>query len=248
MPPALELVQTEEAAACLKEVLDRIELPPESEWPDEARVAEDEITRWTIPYTEITIAKAEQGPKQGQYLFSPDTVQRAAEFYERVRHLPYRDRPTTTPDVVAFYHAEPGRMLPRDWIKSLPQWAHRRPGGQAVWQWFGLACVLLGSLMVMGAAYLIGMRSSRWARNVGLFRYLMTITLPLVAMIVPLAANYFIKNQLRITGSLLIGLTYFLNILFLFALIMFVLGSGSRVSAAIIAAYLSRKTTCMSLH
>ena len=56
VPPALQQMQTEEAATCLKEVLDRIELPPRSEWPDEAKVADEEIDRWTIPHTEITIA------------------------------------------------------------------------------------------------------------------------------------------------------------------------------------------------
>ena len=48
-------------------------------------------------------------------------------------------------------------------------------------------------------------------------------------------ANYFVKDQLRITGDLLVGLTYSLRIVFLFALMLFVLGSGSRLAALIIA-------------
>lgn len=233
VPPALRRMQAEEAATCLKEALDRIELPPDSDWPDEADVAEERITQWTIPHTEITIATVQEGSKQGQFLFSTDTVNRAAEFYERVRHLPYQDRPTVTPNVIRFYHAEPGPMLPRNWIRSLPALAHWRPAGQAVWQWIGLACVILVSLLLMLAAYLVGMRSTQWARNAGLIRYLMTIAFPLVAMLVPLFATYFIKNQLRITGSVLIGLTYFLDIVFLFALMMFLLGSGNRLAAMI---------------
>lgn len=163
VPPALRTMQLGEAVTFLKETLDRIDLPPETEWPDDAQVAESGIDRWTIPHTEITIAKAREGPKQGQYLFTPDTVERAAEFYERVRHLPYQDRPTTTPGAIRYYQAEPGTMLPRDWIRGLPAWAHSRPGGQAIWQWLGLACVLVMSLLLMLAAYLIGLRSSRLA-------------------------------------------------------------------------------------
>ncbi len=235
MPPALRVVQTEETASCLKEVLDRIELPPESKWPDEAMVAAEKIGHWTIPHTEITIARVEQGARRGQFLFSPATVQRAAEFYERVRDLPYQDRPTTTPNVFEFYHAEPGALLPATWIRSLPAWAHRRLGGQAVWQWFGLTCVLLVSLLLMLAAYLIGFRRGRIARDIGVARYLLTLVFPLVALIVPIVARDFIKGQLRITGDLLIGLTYAMNLVFLFALSMLVLGAGSRLAAVIVA-------------
>lgn len=234
VPPALRHVLADEASTNLKEVLDRIELPPESEWPDEERVAEDEITRWTIPHTEITIALIEVGPKKGQFQFTPDTIERATEFYDRVKHLPYVDRPTTTPNVSTFFYAEPGSFLPRSWIKSLPAWAHERPGGQAVWQWFGLVIVLIVAVLLMLTAYLVGMRNSRWARKIGVFRYLLTIAFPLAAMAVPLLARSFVQDQLRITGGLLVGLTYFFNVLFLFAAIVLVLGSSGRVAAVVI--------------
>ena len=219
----------------MKEVLDRIELPPESEWPDEAEVRETGIERWTIPHTEITIAQVKDGPGKGEFLFSPATVERASEFYERVRHLPYQDRPTVTPDIFRFYHAEPGPMLPRNWIKALPAWAHRRPAGQAVWQWIGLSITLLFSLVLMIVIYLIGMQRSRTTGSTRLIRYLITLVFPVIAMAVPLVARYFIKDQLRITGDLLVGLTYVLDVAFLFALVIIVLGTGSRLSALIIA-------------
>ena len=41
----------------LKEVLDRIELPPDDEIPDAAAVDELGISRWTIPHTEITLVR-----------------------------------------------------------------------------------------------------------------------------------------------------------------------------------------------
>ncbi len=235
VPPALRGSASEEAATCLKEVLDRIELPAESEWPDEATVAEEGIQRWTIPHTEITIAQVKEGPQQGKFLFSPETVDRAAEFYQRVQHLPYQDRSTVTPGVYRFYRAEPGWLMPRDWIKSLPKWAHRRPGGQAVWQWLGLLITVLVALLIMTTAYVIGMRRSRSTGRVRVIRYFMTLIFPVIALLVPVVAQYFIKEQLRITGALLLGLTYAMNVAFLFALTVFVLGTGNRLSALIIA-------------
>ncbi|MDX1707962.1 MAG: hypothetical protein R3274_05135, partial [Desulfobacterales bacterium] len=79
-----------ETALLLKEVLDRIELPPMEEVPDRATVDSEGLTRWTVPDTAITIVKVENGPRQGEFLFSTDTVARVREFYDNVVHLPYK--------------------------------------------------------------------------------------------------------------------------------------------------------------
>jgi MscS family membrane protein len=57
LPPAVRTSLAREAAVCLKEVLDRIELPAETDWPDSDQVADMEISKWTIPHTEILIVK-----------------------------------------------------------------------------------------------------------------------------------------------------------------------------------------------
>ena len=49
----------------LKEILDRIELPPDSAIPGDAEVAEKAIAQWTLPGTRITIARVEDGPRAG---------------------------------------------------------------------------------------------------------------------------------------------------------------------------------------
>jgi MscS family membrane protein len=74
----------------LKEILDRIELPPDDEIPGAAEVGEDAITRWTIPSTSIEISRIESGPREGMFLFSADTVQRLHRLYADVKHLPYK--------------------------------------------------------------------------------------------------------------------------------------------------------------
>jgi len=82
-----------EAAVALKEVLDRIELPKEKNIPDREAMKTDDglpIEMWTIPNTEITFRLIKEGPNKGSYPFSPDTVNRATEFIQRVKHLPYK--------------------------------------------------------------------------------------------------------------------------------------------------------------
>ena len=79
-----------ERLSLLKEVLDRIELPPESEIPGKAEVADGALTQWTIPDTSITIERIAQGPQAGQFLFSADTVERLDRLYRNTKHLPYK--------------------------------------------------------------------------------------------------------------------------------------------------------------
>ncbi len=79
-----------ERVSLLKELLDRIELPPESEIPGKAEVADGTLTQWTIPDTSITIEKIERGPQTGQFLLSADTVQRLKRLYRNAKHLPYK--------------------------------------------------------------------------------------------------------------------------------------------------------------
>ncbi len=69
----------------LKEVLDRLDLPPVNEIPG----ADEGLERWTIPGTEIVIVRIKEGELAGQYLFSSQSVERVQEFYDKVSDLPY---------------------------------------------------------------------------------------------------------------------------------------------------------------
>ena len=74
----------------LKEILDRVELPPDSAIPGDAEVAEEAISQWALPGTRITIARMKEGPRAGEFLFSADTVQRLHRLYAHAKHLPYQ--------------------------------------------------------------------------------------------------------------------------------------------------------------
>src|SRR5438552_2005640 len=81
-----------ETAVFMKEVLDRIELPPWEEIPDEAMIAAKPggLNRWTIPHTEITLIRLKDGLREGQWVFNSETDERAPECYEQVKQLPYK--------------------------------------------------------------------------------------------------------------------------------------------------------------
>ncbi len=85
----------------LKEILDRIELPPYREIPGDDWVGDGALNQWTIPGTSITIKRLESGPRAGEYLFSAWTVQRLPRLYRQVKHLPYQ--PNATPGIYETY-------------------------------------------------------------------------------------------------------------------------------------------------
>ncbi len=229
--PAVRTSLSKEAAVCLKEVLDRIELPPEYDWPDADKVVEDKISKWMIPHTEITIVKIKEGPREGEFLFSASTIDQAIDFYELIKRHEYKDRPTVTPGFYNLFVSEPGWMISS---KLIPTWARTRWFGQAIWQWTGLLLTLILSLVVMLSIYLFGRLRTKKLRS-NLTRYLVTLIFPLAAMLVPLAANYFVVEQLHLYGNLVLYITFVFHLIFLFALMVLVVSVGSRLAELIIA-------------
>jgi MscS family membrane protein len=195
-----------ETALLLKEIFDRIELPPFEEIPDDKAVDSEGLTRWTVPLTAITIVQIEEGPRKGEFLFSSGTVARVREFYDRVAHLPYK--PGTSVGGYEDYVFGPGPMIPQRWIRKLPSWAKIGFFDQAIWQWFGL----LITLLVGGAITFLVFRwtrprqpdaeqpdeeatVSRWSWP--------KLVFPVVWMLVTLVAEHFVDEQINITGGVL---------------------------------------------
>jgi len=230
--PAVRRSVGKEAAVLLKEALDRTPLPPETDWPD--LTGDPDLRKLVIPNTEIVLIRIKDGPREGEFVFSSDSVARAMEFYERVEKLDYVRRQDVTAGLYLKFMSEPGWMIPRKLILSLPSPLHERWFGQAIWQWIGLVAVLLLSAILMMTLYLIGRRRAKKLRA-NLVRYLFTLTFPVLAMLVPLGARYFVVEQLQIYGELVVWISVFLQIIFLLGLVVLLLSFGSRLADAIIA-------------
>jgi MscS family membrane protein len=95
VPKKLKKSAGYEGAIMLKEVFDRIELPPFEKIPDakaieaeEEREKVAELSRYRIPNTDIIIDQIEEGPREGEFLFTPGTVARLEEFFIKVKDFP----------------------------------------------------------------------------------------------------------------------------------------------------------------
>jgi len=153
--PILHDVVAADRGIELKEILDRIELPPFEEIPDRAAMERSSAKRWRLPNTEIEIALIESGPRAGEYLISAATIDRIPQFYERVRDLPYRPGPAqqlnnvyraitgnSTFTIYDAYSTSPAgisMIVPPRWMLNLPPWMKARVAQMAVWQWLAFA-------------------------------------------------------------------------------------------------------------
>lgn len=226
-----------EAAVMLKEVLDRIELPKEKNIPDRQAMTKDDgtlVERWTIPNTEITFLLVKEGALAGTYPFSPDTVERAAEFYIRVKQLPYKKG--ATEGFANTYLTSPGNKWLAGLVARLPESMHERKNNQAVWQWIGLSGVVLLMIGLMAIIYYLGRRVSRGGAAGGLIKYVLGLAFPILAVFIPVRAQVLITDELVISGQLLYIMKFNLSLLTLFAGMVVVLGIGRRVGEVIVSA------------
>lgn len=225
---------TKEAAVSLKEVFDRIELPPERKIPDREDMMRKDgslIESWTFPNTEITFHLIKDGPLAGSYQFTPDTVARAGEFYQRVAFMPYKEG--ATKGFATYYFTSPESKWLARLVNTLPAVAWERTHGQTVWQWAGLVIVLLLTAALMAALYFMGRRVSKDGPAGGMWKYLLGVAFPILSMLVPLEAARVIARQLAISGNILYVIKFNLGLLSLLCGMVVVMTVARRVGEVI---------------
>ncbi len=162
VPPAAR-VKTERAATmALYVTLSRIELPPLEQIPEAGQSLPPDgngVVRWVIPNTEITLERVPSGPRSGEFLFSPDTVARADEFYDRVQGLPYT-RSVPLKNLKEMVVTGGGWMIPHSWIHALPTWLRAPFADQAVWKWIGLILLVSVFILFLRVVYRLSRRGS----------------------------------------------------------------------------------------
>ena len=138
----------------LKEILDRVSLPPFGSIPDDGQVARDGIVRWTIPNTKIEIARIAEGPDAGEFLFTKETVENLNDYYAMARNLPYKAGASV--GLYDDYISTPGPWISKDFPDTLPDWAQAVVLGQGVWQWISGLLLLAVSGILIWITYRLG--------------------------------------------------------------------------------------------
>jgi len=182
-----------DAAAALKEILDRVELRPWDEIPGASEVqaggAYEELSRWRIPNTRITIERVQEGHRKHEYQFSTGTVERAVDYFRDIRDRPYRtDGPRTSPGIYDWYVSAPGHPVLGAFVERLPPSIRfGRTLGLANWKWPAVLVLLVIAIATMWLLYTLQLAVSRRVSPRNRLKYGLTLLFPIAAMLVPLA-------------------------------------------------------------
>ena len=187
----------------LQEILDRIELPAYADIPDRAQAEVAGIDRWTIPRTEITIARVEDGANRGKWLFSPETVSRLGEFYEKVQDIPYKNDAILArlgDDVLLYEYMlySPDAVIPLEWFNNLPPWANDYYGDLLIWQIIGAVIVLLAAITLVMIVFRIVRRLASKCREHPIAQAWLRTVPPVVSAVVFYVTEFVIDDQLSL--------------------------------------------------
>jgi len=211
----------------LKEVLDRLDLPPLDQVPDAVMMKASGQKRWIVPGSEIAIALIEVGPRAGEYLFTQDTVAQITSFYDRIKTLPYKPGASEAMYDHVFY--EPSgvalaffRIIPPRWFYGFPSWTKRLVLDQPIWRWF--AILLAGSLLFGGLWLCIAMafryqgphseRLKFWNLLPASFMLIMSPTVDFfMGEVIRVSPSLFQWQPLLLWGLFYLSLTWFVWVL-----------------------------------
>ena len=239
--PEFERLDTaSQVAVCLKEILDRVELPAAEEVPgrEESQTSDgdDGLSRWRIPGTRISVERIADGPRKHEFLFSSGSVGRAVEYYNDIQSLPYRTaQPATSPGLYRWYVSAPRDPTIGEIVAQLPEWCRNELLGATVWKWIG---VVIAS-MVSAALIVLCFWAYRWstrriARQTQLL-YWAALVFPILAVCIPLGLQRFAINQLALRGSPLLGITFLTDMTAILFSLVLIFGVTNRIAAATIA-------------
>ena len=229
-----------EAGVLLAEILGRIELPPYQAIPDADVMESEKVSRWTIPHTEITIARVKEGPRQGEYLFTPETVARLKDFLDKVKDLPYRPGSVIgklgpAGGLYEYHRISPRGLIPIRLIELLPSWARSIYFDHPVWQWIGMMLTLLAGFFLIALIYVLIRWRTKGRDEAGKRRGLVSLILPLSAAIISLLVAYIIRNHIGMSGKVYGVIEILTWALFLIFVMWCIVAFGGIVAGAIVA-------------
>jgi MscS family membrane protein len=186
-----------DTTAYLLDILGRVELPDLDRVPGE-EAFEDDVSpaRWRIPGTPIRIVRADEGPREGEFLFSERTVKAAPRFYRGIEDLPLQ----TSLPIISWNRALPqitGPMIPAAVLRNVPQ--SLRDFWLDTPKWKIIAVVLVSVLATLLLFVFHRAINRRQIDNrVGfLLRRVLT---PIAILVVVWSLNNFIEYQINVSG------------------------------------------------
>jgi len=219
----------------LIEVLGRIDLPETSSVPDIRAMEAVTFKRWNIPVTDIVIMLVEKGPRAGEYLFSPDTIDQLPDFYQRTKHLPYKPGAAKNAYNNFRYGGAGLRgVIPLKWMETSPAWLKIIVLDQPVWRWIGIAALLLFAMTTMKLVHILARYWSEKGGDTSLRKsWARLARLATLLVLIPVAMNILAEN-LRVSEEVFTATSFTLWVLFTITLAWAVWLGGNAVAETIV--------------
>jgi MscS family membrane protein len=155
--PALRDETGFRASYALADVLARVELPPMESVPDWDPFDHSAPDKWRVPGTPITIARIDEGPRAGEFLFSASTVASAPRLYERARHLPLQ-RPSPVESWTDMVPHVTGPWIPAGLADAVPMYLRKSRLDTPIWK-------ILISIVTLGVAAVLFVLINHYVRR-----------------------------------------------------------------------------------
>lgn len=226
-----------EAATTIKEILDRVELPPFEEIPDAEMIAsmENGLDHWQVPGTRMTIMRVDEGPQKYEYLFSSGTVTRVVDHYQDLKGLPYRTSgPATSPGLRDWYLNAPANPRVGRLLQSLPAGLAKPIWGQSAWKWIALLISFVIALVLLYVVYRLQRYYAAQFRHDRPYLYALTIVFPILAVLIPNLLLYTGSEYAALRGDWMYRVEFFVNLMELCTSVVLVFSIANRISALII--------------
>ncbi|MFA9394444.1 MAG: mechanosensitive ion channel family protein [Halodesulfovibrio sp.] len=201
---------SKEVVIQLKEILDRINLPDLGMVPAENNFGAKNIPFWRIPNTPIEMMLITNGFRNGEYLFSAETVSKIPILYEMAKRLPYKTHDTE--DFFQFYISTPGSLLPPKWFHYIPAWMSAEVYcGETIFQWMMLILSFIFLVTFVGIVYRVCSRRIDPEHPIRSDFY--KLTLPLMLTGLAYLLMFFLEEVVNLSGTTLHYTTGMLDVI-----------------------------------
>lgn len=185
--------------AYLADILKRVELPDPATIPDGEMVSDGSVPRWTLPGTEVKITRVDSGEREGDYVFSADTVAGLPAWRELVQGQPLLGtEPTAITDWRTWKTTASGPLIPLGLVEALPDSLRDPLLDSPLWKVIvGILGAMLVTLIVAAWHRWIGSRGPQ-----GTVRgHVLSLTTPIVLVILLEAYRLFMDTQVNSGGT-----------------------------------------------
>ena len=198
VPPSSRREIGTDTTAYLLDILGRVELPNLESVPDEEAFDDDvSPAKWRIPGTPIRIVRADEGMREGEFLFSERTVKAAPRFYRGIEDLPLQ----TSLPIISWHRALPqitGPMIPAVVLRLVPH--SLRDFWLDTPKWKVIAVVLVSALAALLLFVFHRAINRREIDNRVGFLLRRALT-PIAILVVVWSLEDFIADQITVSGA-----------------------------------------------